>query len=164
MKRERINLPKTEGRGCFACGTANPDGLNLNFYRLGDSICTEISLSKNHEGWEGMAHGGIISTLLEETMSWAILFFKRVFFLTRGTTIKYIRSVLIKTPLIISAKVLDESSFPTIIVGAEIRDGQNRLLVRGKGEFLIMAREECASMSEEMCEEMSSLLKSFPPL
>ena len=112
LKRQRINLPKSEGHGCFACGTGNPNGLNLNFYRLGDCICTEISLSKNHEGWEGMAHGGIISTLLEETMSWAILFFRRAFFLTRGTTIKYIRSVMIKAPLIISAKVLDESAFP----------------------------------------------------
>lgn len=49
-------------------------------------------------------------------------FLKRGFFLARRTTIKYIRSVMIKTPLIISAKVLDESAFPTIIAGAEIGD------------------------------------------
>ena len=54
------NIPKLEGTHCFACGTDNPIGLNLSFYRQGDYICSDFTLGKNHEGWENMAHGGIV--------------------------------------------------------------------------------------------------------
>jgi len=40
-----------------------------------------------------MAHGGIVSTLLDEIMSWAMIYFKRIFFVTRSMTIKYKNSV-----------------------------------------------------------------------
>ena len=58
MKRERVQLPKIPGQGCFACGTANPIGLHLDFYRSGDHICSDITLGKYHEGWQNMVHGG----------------------------------------------------------------------------------------------------------
>ena len=90
MSDERFDIEKPQGHGCFACGTANPIGLNLQFYRLGDSVCSDITLTKHHEGWENIAHGGIISTMIDETMSWAILYFKRVFMVTRKMNIKYI--------------------------------------------------------------------------
>ena len=76
---ERVEIQKLQGHHCFACGTANPIGLNLNFYRLDNAVCSDITLGKNHEGWENMVHGGIISTLLDEVMSWSIIYFKRVF-------------------------------------------------------------------------------------
>ena len=63
-------IPKLEGYNCFACGTANPIGLNLHFYLRGGYLCSDITLGKNYEGWENMAHGGIVSTLLDEVMSW----------------------------------------------------------------------------------------------
>ena len=67
-EKDRIKLPQLQGHGCFACGTENPIGLNLQFYSEGSAVCTEISLNKVYEGWEGIAHGGIVSTLLDEVV------------------------------------------------------------------------------------------------
>ena len=53
---------------CFACGEKNPIGLHLTFNFDGERIFTKKILPKEFQGYEGAAHGGIISTLLDETM------------------------------------------------------------------------------------------------
>ena len=53
---------------CFACGEKNPIGLHLTFDFDGEKITTKKFLPREFEGYEGAAHGGIISTLLDETM------------------------------------------------------------------------------------------------
>nr|MCR5833622.1 PaaI family thioesterase [Selenomonadaceae bacterium] len=53
---------------CFACGEKNPIGLHLTFDFDGDKLTTEKILSREYEGYEGAAHGGIVSTLLDESM------------------------------------------------------------------------------------------------
>ena len=70
MNEVRKIIPKLQGYNCFACGTENPIGLNLKFYVCGKYMCSDVALGKDYEGWENMAHGGIVSTLLDEVMSW----------------------------------------------------------------------------------------------
>ena len=53
---------------CFACGEKNPIGLHLTFDFDGERITTKKILPREFEGYEGAAHGGIISTMLDETM------------------------------------------------------------------------------------------------
>ncbi len=58
---------------CFACGQLNVNGLHLDLH-AGDGQCwTELVLPDRFEGWEGIAHGGIIATILDEVMAWAII-------------------------------------------------------------------------------------------
>jgi len=58
---------------CFACGTLNAHGLHLELHAADDRCWTEITLDRRFEGWEGIAHGGIVSTLLDEVMAWALV-------------------------------------------------------------------------------------------
>lgn len=59
---------------CFGCGAANPVGLRLEFYTTSepDTIWAPWTPSVNFEGYGGMIHGGIICTLLDEVMTWAL--------------------------------------------------------------------------------------------
>jgi len=43
VEEKRVDIEKPEGHHCFACGTANPIGLNLKFYSLGDAVCSDIT-------------------------------------------------------------------------------------------------------------------------
>jgi uncharacterized protein (TIGR00369 family) len=58
---------------CFACGTLNTHGLGLVLHVEQGHSWTELSLDRAFEGWEGMAHGGIICTILDEVMAWALV-------------------------------------------------------------------------------------------
>jgi acyl-CoA thioesterase FadM len=160
-EEERIELPHLQGHGCFACGTENPIGLNLKFYKKGEEICTDITLDKVYEGWEGIAHGGIVSTLLDEIMSWAILYSKKVFIVTRSMTVKYIRPIMIGTPLYITGRVLGDMKFPKIGASAEVRDKEGGLLVRSNGEFVAIAEEKFSSIPENYKKEMTLLFEKF---
>jgi acyl-coenzyme A thioesterase PaaI-like protein len=59
---------------CFGCGRLNPNGLKLTFYESenGPGIWTEWTPSRANEGFSGIAHGGIITTVLDEVMGWAV--------------------------------------------------------------------------------------------
>ena len=58
---------------CFACGTLNTHGLQLELHAGGERCWTEITLDRRFEGWDGIAHGGIVCTLLDEVMAWALV-------------------------------------------------------------------------------------------
>jgi uncharacterized protein (TIGR00369 family) len=58
---------------CFACGTLNTHGLHLELHAGDDRCWVELTLSDRFEGWEGIAHGGIVSTILDEVMAWAVV-------------------------------------------------------------------------------------------
>lgn len=162
MQEQRIEIPKPEGHGCFACGTANPIGLNLQFYALGDRVCADITLDKCHEGWEGVVHGGIISTLLDEVMSWAIMYSEKVFLVTRQMNIKYVKPVMVGTPLRVEGKRIDGSQPPKIMGKGEIRDHEDRLLVKGSAEFVIVPKESFVTIPDDFKTQMVALFDRFP--
>jgi acyl-coenzyme A thioesterase PaaI-like protein len=57
---------------CFACGSLNEHGLHLELH-VGDDRCwTELSLPDRFQGWDGIAHGGIVTTILDEVMAWSL--------------------------------------------------------------------------------------------
>lgn len=58
---------------CFGCGHANAGGLQLEFSLTEHSkVVCRTTLGENFEGPRGFVHGGIIATLLDETMSKAV--------------------------------------------------------------------------------------------
>ncbi len=81
----RIRLPQTVAHesetelrarlqsGCFVCGQENPRGLQLVF---GRSETGEMNAAWNpksdFEGFRGIVHGGLVSTVLDEAMSKAV--------------------------------------------------------------------------------------------
>lgn len=60
---------------CFACGKNNPHGLGMRVsYDAADqSAWCRISLPGRFQGWAGIAHGGVVSTLLDEIMAHAVV-------------------------------------------------------------------------------------------
>jgi acyl-coenzyme A thioesterase PaaI-like protein len=55
---------------CFACGPDNERGLRLRFEKneTGEMIA-EWNPESSTEGFDGIVHGGIVSTVLDESMS-----------------------------------------------------------------------------------------------
>lgn len=54
---------------CFVCGPENPIGLRLSFSFDGDRYVTRFTPGREHQGYAGITHGGIISTVLDEVMA-----------------------------------------------------------------------------------------------
>lgn len=58
---------------CFACGTLNTNGLGLVLHLEPGRSWTEVTLDRRFQGWDGIAHGGITTTILDEVMAWALV-------------------------------------------------------------------------------------------
>lgn len=61
---------KDSGR-CFACGKDNPQGLRLEVRKTPDGVELDYVLPEHFAGWQGIAHGGIVATILDELLAWA---------------------------------------------------------------------------------------------
>lgn len=59
--------------GCFVCGKDNPGGLHAHFTQdpLTVSANCQLSLGETFQGWQGIVHGGMLATLLDETAIYA---------------------------------------------------------------------------------------------
>ncbi|UCG43167.1 MAG: PaaI family thioesterase [candidate division WOR-3 bacterium] len=56
---------------CFACGRNNPHGLKLDIRKTDDGVELDYVPPAKFQGWRGIVHGGIVSTLLDELIAWA---------------------------------------------------------------------------------------------
>lgn len=62
-----------EPHHCFACGELNEHGLHLIHHTAPEASWIETTLADRFQGWDGVAHGGIVCTLLDEVMAWAVI-------------------------------------------------------------------------------------------
>lgn len=71
--RDREGLFQFEPHHCFACGELNENGLQLVLHTSPDGAWTETTLASTFQGWDAVAHGGIVCTLLDEVMAWSVI-------------------------------------------------------------------------------------------
>ena len=65
-----LKLPHT--RSCFVCGLHNAGGLKLDFETDGRIAQARFIPRSEHVGFKRTVHGGLVSTVLDEAMVWAI--------------------------------------------------------------------------------------------
>ncbi len=157
---EYIKKP-SNGR-CFACGITNKTGLNMQFFVNGENMFGETILKDNHQGWDGIAHGGIVSTILDETMSWLVLYFKRSFFVTKSMEITFVRPVRLGTRLLCKAYFFkDGPNKNDVKAGSVLYGPEDEILARGKATFSLVAKEKLMDLTQKDYSDMEELFKTF---
>lgn len=60
---------------CYVCGPQNEGGMRLQFEHTGLFTAeAQLVASAQHEGWQGIMHGGVTFTLMDEAFGWCLLF------------------------------------------------------------------------------------------
>jgi len=77
-----VPLPRLD-KDCFGCGSENHSGLRMTFETNGSQIRSRLTVPSRFRGWSKLVHGGVISTILDETMSWAAIILTKRFILTK---------------------------------------------------------------------------------
>lgn len=119
---------------CFVCGENNIGGLKAKFYYDGEKAFTEIKASEHFEGYKGIYHGGVISSLLDEVMIKAILA-EDVFAVTKEMTIKYIRPVKIGDDLIFTGQKIKNKGRVYFTEGA-VKDKKGEIYASATGKYI----------------------------
>jgi acyl-coenzyme A thioesterase PaaI-like protein len=90
-------LAVREDHWCFGCGHDNPIGLKLRFYEEGDRVWAPWTPCREHQGYEGIVHGGLITTVLDEVMGWAI-YIRRLWAVTGTINVRFRKPVRVGVP------------------------------------------------------------------
>ncbi len=70
---QKVVRKQNNSRMCFVCGMMNDFGLHANFYETdNDELVAIIKPSDQHQGYPGRMHGGIVASILDETIARSI--------------------------------------------------------------------------------------------
>ena len=111
---------------CFVCGKSNVNGLQLH-WRTHDNITeSEFFPTRTHQGWQGIVHGGILATILDEAMTrlaWQLYGNA----LTAEITVRYLNFARIGEKLTVRGE-LGGTKNRLIPAKAEIRNSEGRII------------------------------------
>ena len=120
--------------GCFGCSASNEDGLQLKFIRSGDEVRGRYTIPDRFHGAPGIAHGGIVATILDEYSCAAAVFVRGRRVVTGELSVRYERPCPVEKPLDMKARVVDDSHPRYLVIEAEVLvDGVR--VVRSTGKF-----------------------------
>jgi len=121
---------------CFVCGKNNPNGLRLNFEidEEKKTLRTTFVASPTFQGWDGIVHGGIISTLLDEAMAKLVyeLGYQSV---TASLEIKFKKPAPILEPLLVHGEIT-EVNRRLIRAKARVTKEDGTILAEGRSSLL----------------------------
>ncbi len=122
---------------CFACGTRNPLGLHLSFFHEGERLCTRVSPKPHWQGWDGVMHGGIQSTIFDDLMSNHLFRIERVWAVTVELTARFRKPVPLDRDLLFSCEVVSNSGRLWELSGeCVIADDATGVLSSAGGRFM----------------------------
>ena len=149
---------------CFACGTENNFGLKMTFASNGEQLRSILTVPDNTRGWSNLVHGGILATILDETMSWTAIHLTSHFILTRNINISFKKPVFIGNQLTATGEIIEKSG-KNARLSAQIHDQSGALCCSGKGDFALFTEPEFARLNivpQDFFEERASSFTKHP--
>lgn len=100
-------LSRYQEHRCFVCGPQNAIGLHLTFH-LADGITrSEFVPQPEHQGYDGVVHGGILAAVLDDAMA-NCLWLRGIAVVTAKMAVRYREPVQVGSHLLVYGRVVQE--------------------------------------------------------
>ena len=134
---DEMNKLRSDANNCFVCGPENPIGLKLIFSIGDDDICrSTFTPEENHCGYDGVTHGGIIFSALDDVMAnW--LFLKGFKAFTAKCEVRYRGALPIGTPVRLEGHCLKQRARLTLMRGLLIRNDSDKVVAEAEASFML---------------------------
>jgi acyl-coenzyme A thioesterase PaaI-like protein len=135
MNEGYIQLPNRGDHNCFGCSPVNTSGLQMTFYTNETAVYSEVKVPEHLCGWNNLVHGGVLTTILDEIMSWSAIYLLKRVPMTKSMTVDFLKPIYVGDPLRVEGTV----SKP-IYVGDPLRVEGTVSEKKGKHEALMQGR------------------------
>jgi acyl-coenzyme A thioesterase PaaI-like protein len=134
-----LELPHTPN--CLVCGPANPHGLKLSLHINPQTGIVSVTYTPqpDHIGFEGIVHGGILATVLDEAMVWAATWSIKNFCVCGDLSTRFRLGAAVGQPLTITAQV--ESSRKRLIETTAQIHSPEGLVATATGKYIPVSPE-----------------------
>jgi len=141
-----VTAKQPNSKMCLVCGLKNPFGLHASFFELDNNeLLTVFKPRGEHQSYPGRLHGGIISTILDETIGRAIMIQSEgdIWGVTVDLQIRFKKPVPLDEELRVTGRITKDSS--------RFFEGTGELLLQdgtvaatGHGKYLKVPLEKIA--------------------
>jgi uncharacterized protein (TIGR00369 family) len=125
-----------DDRCCFVCGMENEGGLRIEWKVDGLVMTAEYVPERKYQGWKGILHGGIIATLLDETMT-RLAGVVCGFSVTAEMNVRFVAPAKIGEVLKIRGEIVGQSR-KVVEMKASIHDAAGKLVAHSSGKAIKM--------------------------
>lgn len=140
------------GHDCFGCAQGREVGLRLRFAEEGEQMVCRWTPDRRWQGWDGVLHGGIATTVLDETAGWVVLRrFQRAAMTTR-IEVKFLHP----TPaeggeLVARAWMTGRVNEKIVAVHATLEDVGGLVCAEADAEYYVMDEARSRAMGFTAC-------------
>ena len=133
---EEIDALRAAYSHCFGCGLDNEHGLRLAGFTLeGAGVTAPFTPADVFVGFEGILHGGVIATALDEVSAWSAMLAEGVFVYTAKLDIKYRRQAKLSDAFQLRGLVVERRG-RRLTINAEL-SGNGRTVAESEGLFVV---------------------------
>lgn len=131
---------------CFGCGRLNLHGLQLSFFANedGHGVWAPFTPTVAVEGYGGMVHGGIISTILDEVMAWS-LYREETWAVTGQLSTRFRTPVVIGEPIRAIGSIVKDRGRVIEMHGEIRRESDGALLADATATFFRVPESQAAA-------------------
>ncbi len=120
-------------KDCFFCGP-HGDGLKMRIRFEDGCAFSDLVLDAKFQGYDRVAHGGIVTGILDEVMWWTILAVAGKISVTRRMETEFLTPVLCAVPYRVKGTLLSQRHGNMYASGV-VEDGEGKVAVRASGLF-----------------------------
>lgn len=129
-------LARSDANNCFVCGPNNPIGLQLVFRMDGDVCRAEFTPDQRHVGFDGMTHGGLLYSALDDVMAnWLFLQGARGY--TARCEVRYREALDIGAEVQLEGRLERRKARLAIMSARAVRSTDGKTVAEAQASFMI---------------------------
>ena len=135
-------------KGCIVCGheKVNPNTMGLRFEMADDGVQTRLTPDYKREGYKNIVHGGIICSLLDETIGWSVAVERKKFFVTGELNVRFVRPLPTNLEITVKGRTVEHKSRYSTADG-EIVDNNGTVYAKATGKFFLMKDSDAQAVN-----------------
>jgi acyl-coenzyme A thioesterase PaaI-like protein len=120
---------------CFGCGPEHPIGLRVRCFKTDEGVLSPILVPRRYEGPRGAAHGGIVTTYLDEVLAGAAVRATDRLSVTGEITVRFVKPVPLETPILGRGRLTARHDRYVDVEGSLEELATSEVLARARGRF-----------------------------
>lgn len=162
MKEHKIVRAIPLDESCFATHNGPSEGVGLNMYITEDNYVVGLcKTKKSHQGYEGIIHGGLISTYFDEVLWYATTVTdEELVSVTAELSVKYLKAVPVDENIRIIAEPMRRDGRHLYVDGYILLEN-DKVAAEATAHFLIVKDDHSLS-DTDVYGELSSIEEDIP--
>jgi len=131
---------------CFVCDERNGGGLRIPFFHDDESgtVFAEFTLDEAFSGPPALVHGGILMSLCDEAMGWAVIAEAEAWALTASNSHRFLRPVRLGRPYRVEATVTGRDEAGVHATATIVSVPSGKLSVEAEATFSPLSQTQAA--------------------